>query len=53
MRVIGESDIMQEFLSESDEVCVSFIVVLILGMYLSDVLFLILSPFKKILWIFK
>lgn len=29
MRVIGESDIMQEFLSESDEVRILFIVVLI------------------------
>lgn len=29
VRVIGESDIMQEFLSESDEVCVSFIVLIL------------------------
>lgn len=29
VRVIGESDIIQEFLSESDEVCISFIFVLI------------------------
>lgn len=30
VRVIGESDIIQEFLSESDEVCISFIFALIL-----------------------
>lgn len=33
MRVIGESDIMQEFLSESDEVCTSFVNVVHLAHY--------------------
>lgn len=42
VRVIGESDIMQEFLSESDEVCISCIIVVAMRLFILGV---------EILWV--